>query len=113
MATDEEKSKIVKLLQGLEVPEVKLTDRCSDLVKTFHQKFGGEVQAESQQEEEDENDISENPYKVDRSLLEENEKKLRELLAESKRFVFYFVCFPIRHLYSVYTCTYPKLTLLG
>ena len=94
MATDEEKSKIVKLLQGLEVPEVKLTERCSDLVKAFQQKFGGEVEAESQQEE-DMQDLGENPYKVDRRLLEDNERKLKELLDESKRFdlmsVIYFV----------------------
>ncbi|KAJ8737647.1 hypothetical protein PYW08_000242 [Mythimna loreyi] len=84
MATDEEKSKIVKLLQGLEVPEVKLTERCSDLVKAIQQRFGGEVEAESRQEE-GETDLSENPYKVDRRLLEENEKKLKALLAESMR----------------------------
>ncbi|KAJ8737193.1 hypothetical protein PYW07_000464 [Mythimna separata] len=84
MATDEDKSKIVKLLQGLEVPEVKLTERCSDLVKTFHQRFGKEVEAESQQEDMD-SDLSENPYKVDRLLLEENENKLKALLAEAKR----------------------------
>lgn len=89
MATDEEKSKIEKLLQGLEVPEVKLTDRCSDLVKAFHQRFDGEVEVESRQETGDMNDLGENPYKVDRSLLEENEKKLRELLAETKRFVLF------------------------
>ncbi|XP_035458560.2 uncharacterized protein LOC118281865 [Spodoptera frugiperda] len=86
MATDEEKCKLGKLLQGLEVPEVKLTERCSDLVKSFHQRFGGEVEAESRQESEEINDgLTENPYKVDPKLLEENEKKLKELLAESKR----------------------------
>lgn len=87
MTTDEEKSKISKLLQGLEVPEVKLTERCSDLVKDFHQRFGVEVEEESLKEEVG-NDFKENPYKVDPHLLEENEKKLRELLLENKRFVF-------------------------
>lgn len=90
MATDEEKCKLGKLLQGLEVPEVKLTERCSDLVKSFHQRFGGEVEAESRQESEEINDgLTENPYKVDPKLLEENEKKLKELLAESKRYIAY------------------------
>lgn len=92
MATDEEKSKIVKLLQGLEVPEVKLTERCSDLVKAFQQRFSGEVEAESHQEE-DMQDLGENPYKVDRRLLEENENKLKELLAKSKRFVLLIIIY--------------------
>ncbi|KAH9628008.1 hypothetical protein HF086_017983 [Spodoptera exigua] len=86
MATDEEKCKLNKLLQGLEVSEVKLTERCSDLVKTFQQRFGAEVEAESSQESEKiYDDLTDNPYKVDPQLLEENEKKLRELLNESKR----------------------------
>lgn len=83
MSTDEEKSKINKLLQGLEVPEVKLSERCSAIVKDFHQRFGNEVEAESR-EDKFENDFNENPYKVDKKLLEENEKKLKELLTESK-----------------------------
>ncbi|CAH0703537.1 unnamed protein product [Spodoptera exigua] len=88
MATDEEKCKLNKLLQGLEVSEVKLTERCSDLVKTFQQRFGAEVEAESSQESEKiYDDLTDNPYKVDPQLLEENEKKLRELLNESKRYL--------------------------
>ncbi|PZC80033.1 hypothetical protein B5X24_HaOG215502 [Helicoverpa armigera] len=84
MATDEEKSKIIKLLQDITVPEVKLTERCFDLVKVFQQRFGGEVEAESRQEEVQQ-DLSENPYRVDKRLLEENERKLRELLIASHR----------------------------
>lgn len=85
MTTDEEKSRIAKLLQGLEVPETKLTERCSALIKDFHQKFDKEVEEEEQsnvmQEE------HQNPYRADRHLLQENERKLRELLSECKRFI--------------------------
>lgn len=85
MTTDEEKSRIAKLLQGLEVPETKLTERCSDLIKDFHKKFDREVEEEEQDVMEE---VYENPYKVDTHLLEENDRKLRELLAECKRFVY-------------------------
>ncbi|KAI8430858.1 hypothetical protein MSG28_001000 [Choristoneura fumiferana] len=84
MATDEDKTKIAKLLQGLEVPEVKLTERCHDLVKIFHEKFSKEVEEEEMRQQDNET-VYENPYKVDPESLEENERKLRELLAESKR----------------------------
>lgn len=84
MTTDEDKTKIAKLLQGLEVPEVKLTERCHDLVKIFHEKFSKEVEEEEMRQQVNET-VYENPYKVDRDLLEDNERKLRELLAESKR----------------------------
>lgn len=83
MSTDEEKSKLAKLLHGLEVPEVKLTERCSDLVRDFKQKYSKEVDEEEAKMEIEE--VYENPYKVDKSLLEENERKLRELLTEYKR----------------------------
>ncbi|XP_075991199.1 uncharacterized protein LOC142986573 [Anticarsia gemmatalis] len=84
MTTDEEKCKISKLLQGIEVPEVKLTERCNDIVKEFHKRFDKEVDDEIKQEDV-ESEAYENPYRVDPRLLEENERKLRELLAESKR----------------------------
>ncbi|XP_048485801.1 uncharacterized protein LOC105393543 [Plutella xylostella] len=79
--TDEEKSRINKLLSELEVPEVKLSARCSDLVKEFQTKFQAEVEDEETMKEE----VFENPYKVDAELMGENERKLSELLAESKR----------------------------
>lgn len=83
MTTDEEKSRIAKLLQGLEVPETKLTERCSELIKDFHQKFDREVEEEEKSNTTEV--VYENPYRPDRHLLEENEKKLRELLSECKR----------------------------
>lgn len=85
MTTDEEKSRIAKLLNGLEVPETKLTERCSDLIKDFHQKFDTEVEEEEAQNMIEE--VLENPYRVERHLLQENEKKLRKLLSECRRFV--------------------------
>lgn len=81
MATDEDKVKIAKLLQGLEVPEVKLTERCNDLVREFHKKFDAEICVDGMEAE-----VYENPYVPDRELLEENEKKIKELLAETKRY---------------------------
>lgn len=80
MTTDEEKSKLAKLLQGLEVAEMKLPERCNDLVHEFHEKYNNLVPSE-----EVENEVYENPYVPDRALLEENEKKLKELLRDGKR----------------------------
>lgn len=85
MSTDEEKSKLARLLQGLEVPEVKLTERCSDLVKDFQLKYSKEIDEEEGKMQIEE--VYENPYKVDKSLLEENERKLRELMTENKRYL--------------------------
>lgn len=85
MATDEEKSKLAKLLQDVEVPDVKLTERCSDLVKDFQQRFGKEVEAEEEAEVAPDNEPYENPYKVDRKLIDEIDRKLKELLIEGKR----------------------------
>lgn len=85
MATDEEKSKLAKLLQDVEVPDVKLTERCSDLVKDFQQRFGKEVEAEEEAEMAPDNEPHENPYKVDRKLIDEIDRKLKELLIEGKR----------------------------
>ncbi|CAG4955071.1 unnamed protein product [Colias eurytheme] len=80
MATDEDKTKLAKLLHDLEVPEMRIPERCSGLVKEFEQKYGAEVESEVLEEQ-----VYENPYVVDKKLLEENERKLKELLAESKR----------------------------
>ncbi|XP_045784279.1 uncharacterized protein LOC123880277 [Maniola jurtina] len=80
MATDEDKCKIAKLLQGLEVPEVKLSERCNDLVREFHKKFDGDITIEEMEAVN-----YENPYVPDKELLEVNERKLKELLKESKR----------------------------
>lgn len=86
MSTDEEKTKLAKLLEGLEVVEVRLSERCSDLVKNFHQKF--DKQVEEEEEEMVANDeMYDNPYKPDAYLLEENEKKLKELWLENRRYV--------------------------
>lgn len=83
MSTDEEKSRLAKLLHGLEVPETKLSERCSDLVRDFQKKFGNDLDEEEHPELTF--NVLENPYRVDRKLIEENERKLRELLAECKR----------------------------
>ncbi|XP_063837418.1 uncharacterized protein LOC135086596 [Ostrinia nubilalis] len=85
MATDEEKSKLAKLLQEIEIPDVKLSERCSDLVKDFQQRFGKEVEAEEQAEMSPDDAPHENPYKVDRRLLDEIDRKLQQLLLEGKR----------------------------
>ncbi|CAB3225629.1 unnamed protein product [Arctia plantaginis] len=84
MTTDEEKSKICKLLQSVEVPEIKLTERCSSLVKEFHKRYDKDIEEEMKQDDV-QNEVFENPYRADERLLEENERKLRELLAETKR----------------------------
>lgn len=86
MTTDEEKTRIAKLLHNLEVPEIKLTERCSDLVEDFHKKFDKEV------EEEEADNVSmketgDNPFRVDSELLEENDRKLREVISECNRLV--------------------------
>lgn len=83
MTTDEEKSRLAKLLDNLEVPECKLSDRCSDLVKEFHKKFDKIVETEENETEVEEYD---NPYIVNKTLLEEIEKKLKLLVAQNHRF---------------------------
>ncbi|CAG9558431.1 unnamed protein product [Danaus chrysippus] len=80
MTTDEDKCKIAKLLQGIEVPEIKTPERSLGLVKEIQEKYGKEVE-----EEVLESETYENPYIPDKQLLEENERKLKALLAESKR----------------------------
>ncbi|XP_053623706.1 uncharacterized protein LOC128682829 isoform X2 [Plodia interpunctella] len=84
MATDEEKTKIIKLLENIDVPEVKLTERCSDLVKEFHNKFGKEVEDE-EIEEAPTRDLQVNPYKVDKHLIDNIDRKLKELLSQNKK----------------------------
>lgn len=84
MVTDEEKAKLAKLLQEIDIPEVKLTERCSDLVKDFHQKFGEEVESEVQADA-TADEVYENPYRVDRRLIEDIDKKLQELVIQGKR----------------------------
>lgn len=80
MTTDEEKCKIAKLLQGIEVPEIKTSERSLGLVKEFQEKYSKEIE-----EEVLESETYDNPYIPDKQLLEENERKLKALLAESKR----------------------------
>ncbi|KPJ09306.1 hypothetical protein RR48_15447 [Papilio machaon] len=84
MSTNEEKVRISKLLQDLEVPEDRLPERCRPLVKDFQEKFAEEVIDEQSSAE---NEEYVNPYIPDRGLLDENERKLRELLGEEKRTV--------------------------
>ncbi|CAK1588780.1 unnamed protein product [Parnassius mnemosyne] len=82
MTTDEEKSRLLKILQDLEVPEDRLPERCQGLLKEIHQKFAHELEENI----EDVGDVNyENPYIPDKDSLEENERKLRELLLEEKR----------------------------
>ncbi|KAJ2954364.1 hypothetical protein O0L34_g2626 [Tuta absoluta] len=84
MSTDDEKQRISKLLQGLEVPDIKLTERCSDLVKDFHEKFDKEI--EDAEPNLDMTDLcSENPYKPPKEELDEITRKLKELIQQSKR----------------------------
>ncbi|XP_068619488.1 uncharacterized protein [Battus philenor] len=79
MTTDEDKSRLTKLLQDLEVPEVRLPERCQGIVRDWQEKFADET-----------TDIVEtaleydNPYIPDKDLLEDTERKLRELLKEDK-----------------------------
>nr|XP_013189249.1 unnamed protein product [Amyelois transitella] len=84
MATDEEKTKISKLLQSIEVPEIKLTERCSELIKEFHNKFDKNIDDEEANESITK-DIEVNPYKVDKHLIEDIDKKLLQLLSENKK----------------------------
>lgn len=84
MSTDDDKSKIAKLLSDLEVPDLKLPERCHDLVRDFHKKFDKEVEEEESELKFDEM-MYQNPYQVDEGLLEENERRLKELLSEDKR----------------------------
>lgn len=84
MTTDEEKSKITKLLTGIDVPDVKLSERCLDLVKEFHKKYDTEIEEEEAQEE-NETDSYDNPYKVDHHLIQDINRKLKELHLENKR----------------------------
>lgn len=88
MTTDEEKVKIAKLLQNIEVPEVKLSERSSELVAEYYKKFlqSGDVLQNLVEEE-----VFENPYKINKRLLEENERKLQELNLEGKRYLFTFI----------------------
>ncbi|CAH2034195.1 unnamed protein product, partial [Iphiclides podalirius] len=82
MSTDEEKSRLVKLLQDLEVPEHRVPERCQGLLRDLMQN----VEPTQDVANEVETDIArENPYVPDKELLEENERKLRELLLEEKR----------------------------
>ncbi|CAK1554989.1 unnamed protein product [Leptosia nina] len=81
MTTDEEKCKVAKLLQDLDVPELKMPERCSTLVKEFEEKFGQDIYDATDES----TPIYENPYIVDKELLEENERKLKALLATHKR----------------------------
>ncbi|XP_041987747.1 uncharacterized protein LOC121739371 [Aricia agestis] len=80
METDDEKSKLAKLLQDLEVPELKLPEKCNDVIRYIRQKFETENDEEPFAMEE-----YDNPYVVDKNLLLENERKLKELIAESRR----------------------------
>lgn len=84
MSTDDDKSKLAKLLSDLDVPDLKLAERCHPLVREFHKKFAQVVEDEESRTEVEEAE-GENPYRVDPGLLEENERKLKELLSEDKR----------------------------
>lgn len=86
MATDEEKCKLAKLLQGLEVPEIKSPERCNKLIKEFQDKYDEPIGNEDLQ-----NEVYENPYIPDRALMEENERKLKELVTERKWYGVYFL----------------------
>ncbi|CAG5008317.1 unnamed protein product [Parnassius apollo] len=82
MTANEEKSRLLKILQDLEVPEDRLPERCQGLLKEFYQKFAQELE----ENVEDVGDVYyENPYIPDKESLKENERKLRELLSEEKR----------------------------
>lgn len=85
MSTDDEKTKIAKLVKGLEVPDLKLSERCSELIKVFHEKFDKEIEQEEKEAKSFNDEVWENPYKVDKMLLDENERKLKQVLEEYKR----------------------------
>ncbi|XP_030023961.1 uncharacterized protein LOC115442900 [Manduca sexta] len=76
MSTDEEKQRIAKLLQNIDIQETKLSERCSNFMKELRQKFIKEIEGETN--EEVTSDYV-NPYIVDAQLLEETENKLRQL----------------------------------
>ncbi|VVD05136.1 unnamed protein product [Leptidea sinapis] len=78
--TDEDKSKLAKLLHNLEVCEDKLPEKCSPLVKEFSEKFGTDIDEEVLEEL-----VYENPYVVDKVQLAEIDAKLRALVVESRR----------------------------
>ncbi|XP_013147896.1 PREDICTED: uncharacterized protein LOC106110568 [Papilio polytes] len=82
MSTNDDKTRLSKLLQDLEVPEERLPERCRQLVKDLQEKFPEEITDEQSRTEGEE---YVNPYIPDKGLLEENERKLRELLGEEKR----------------------------
>lgn len=85
MSTDDEKTKIAKLVKGLEVPDIKLSERCSGLIKDFHKKFDKEIEQEEEEAIPLNDEVLENPYKVDKALLDENERKLKQVLRDYKR----------------------------
>lgn len=85
MSTDDEKTKIAKLVKGLEVPDTKLSERCSGLIKDFHKKFDKEIEQEEKETNPINEELLENPYKVDKILLDENERKLKQVLKDYKR----------------------------
>lgn len=83
MSTDEDKARLLKLLQDLEVPESRLPERCQVVLKGLEQNVSQEDDAAIGV-----TDVPHvNPYVPDKELIEENERKLRELLSEGKRFV--------------------------
>lgn len=85
MATDDEKTKIAKLVKGLEVPDIKLSEQCSGLIKDFHKKFDKEIEQEEKETEPFNDEVLENPYRADQILLDENERKLKQVLRDYKR----------------------------
>ncbi|KAL4717701.1 hypothetical protein ACJJTC_000850 [Scirpophaga incertulas] len=84
MTTDEDKIKLAKLLQEIEIPEIKLTERCSNIVKNIKEKFEQEIV-----NEENTNIMTvqtyENPYKIDEMLTRDIDEKLKILRIEGKR----------------------------
>lgn len=86
MMTDEEKSKIAKLLHDVAVKENQLPERCSGLVKDIREKFGKDSN-EDEDKVESVDETYENPYIVDKSQLEEIERKLEPLMSKNKRSV--------------------------
>lgn len=85
MSTDDEKTKIAKLVKGLEVPDIKLSERCSGLIKDFHVKFDAEIEKEEKDTNSINDEVLENPYRVDKMLLDENERKLKQVLKDYQR----------------------------
>lgn len=85
MSTDDEKTKIAKLVKGLEVPDIKLSERCSELIKDFHEKFDKVIEQEEKETTPLKEVVFENPYRVDKTLLDENERKLKQVIKDYKR----------------------------